>query len=126
MPKQKTIVTSERIPAPAAPYSPATIWGGVLYVSGQVAGDPSADIVGQTEQVMQKLQVILEEAGTSFEHALKANCYLTDISEFAQFNAVYASYVGDSKPARATVEAKLAGPAYKVEVDMIVGIPDAE
>ena len=51
---------------------------------------PSADIVGQTEQVMQKLQVILEEAGTSFEHALKANCYLTDISEFSRFNAVYA------------------------------------
>ncbi len=126
MPKQKTIVTSERIPTPSSPYSAATIWGGVLYVSGQVAGDSSADITGQTEQVMQKLQVILEEAGTSFEHALKANCYLSDISEFAAFNAVYATYVGDSKPARATVEAKLAGPAYKVEVDMIVGIPDAE
>lgn len=126
MPKQKTILTSERIPTPSAPYSPATIWGNVLYVSGQVAGDTSADIEGQTAQVMEKLKVILEEAGTSFEHALKATCWLTDISEFSRFNAVYAEYIGDAKPARATVEAKLAGPAYKVEVDMIVGIPDAD
>ena len=60
---------------------------------------------------------------TGFEHALKATCFLTDISEFSRFNDVYRRYVGDEKPARSTIECKLAGPAFKVEVDMVVGIP---
>jgi reactive intermediate/imine deaminase len=121
---QREILQSERLPKPAAPYSVATKWGDLLFISGQVPSDTSQDISGQTEQVMEKLKLIMEEAGTGFEHALKATCFLTDISEFAAFNAVYTRYVGDGdKPARSTIEAKLAGPAFKVEVDMIVGIP---
>jgi 2-iminobutanoate/2-iminopropanoate deaminase len=120
---RREILTSDRLPAPAAPYSVATRWGDLLFISGQVPSDTSADITGQTEQVMEKLKLIMQEAGTGFEHALKATCFLTDIGEFQQFNEVYRRYVGDEKPARSTIEAKLAGSGFKVEVDMIVGIP---
>lgn len=119
----REILKSDNLPAPAAPYSVATIWGDLLFISGQVPSDTSQDIEGQTEQVMEKLKAIMAEAGTGFEHALKATCFLTDISEFSRFNDVYRRYVGDEKPARSTIECKLAGPAFKVEVDMVVGIP---
>jgi 2-iminobutanoate/2-iminopropanoate deaminase len=121
---QREILQSDKLPVPAAPYSVATIWGDLLFISGQVPADTSQDIAGQTEQVMDKLKAIMTEAGTGFEHALKATCFLTDISEFAAFNEVYSRYVGDAKPARSTIECKLAGPAFKVEVDMVVGIPN--
>jgi reactive intermediate/imine deaminase len=120
---KREILQSDKLPVPAAPYSVATIWGDVMFISGQVPSDTSQDIEGQTEQVMEKLKAIMTEAGTGFEHALKATCFLTDVSEFARFNEVYARYVGDAKPARSTIECNLAGPGFKVEVDMIVGIP---
>lgn len=119
----REILQSDKLPAPAAPYSVATIWGDLLFISGQVPSDTSQDIEGQTEQVMEKLKAIMTEAGTGFEHALKATCFLTDISEFSRFNEVYSRYVGDAKPARSTIECNLAGPAFKVEVDMVAGIP---
>jgi 2-iminobutanoate/2-iminopropanoate deaminase len=121
---KREILRSDKLPAPAAPYSIATKWGNLLFISGQVPSDTSQDIEGQTEQVMEKLKAIMAEAGTGFENALKATCFLTDISEFARFNEVYKLYVGEEKPCRSTIECKLAGPAFKVEVDMIVGIPD--
>jgi 2-iminobutanoate/2-iminopropanoate deaminase len=120
---QREILKSDKLPAPAAPYSVATRWGDLLFISGQVPSDTSQDIAGQTEQVMEKLKAIMAEAGTGFEHALKATCFLTDISEFQQFNEVYRRYVGEEKPARSTIECKLAGPEFKVEIDMVVGIP---
>ena len=120
---QREILKSDKLPVPSSPYSVATRWGDLLFISGQVPSDTSQDIEGQTEQVMEKLKAIMAEAGTGFEHALKATCFLTDISEFQAFNEVYRRYVGDEKPARSTVECKLAGPAFKVEVDMVVGIP---
>jgi 2-iminobutanoate/2-iminopropanoate deaminase len=120
---QREILKSDKLPTPSSPYSVATRWGDLLFISGQVPDDTSQDIGGQTEQVMEKLKAIMTEAGTGFEHALKATCFLTDISEFQAFNDVYRRYVGDEKPARSTIECRLAGAAFKVEVDMIVGIP---
>lgn len=120
---QREILKSDRLPVPSSPYSVATRWGDLLFISGQVPDDTSQDIAGQTEQVMEKLKAIMTEAGTGFENALKATCFLTDISEFQAFNEVYRRYVGEEKPARSTVECKLAGPDFKVEVDMVVGIP---
>jgi 2-iminobutanoate/2-iminopropanoate deaminase len=123
---KREILESERLPKPANPYSVATRWGDLLFISGQVPSDTTADVAGQTEQVMEKLKAIMAEAGTGFEHALKATCFLADISDFQAFNAVYARYVGDEKPARSTIQAQLAGPGMKVEVDMIVGIPSGD
>ncbi len=123
---KREILQSDKLPVPANPYSVATIWGGLLFTSGQVADDSSQDVAGQTEQVMEKLKLIMSEAGTGFEHALKATCFLADISDFQAFNAVYRRYVGEDKPARSTIEARLAGPTMKVEIEMIVGIPSGD
>lgn len=123
---KREILRSEKLPVPANPYSVATMWGGLLFTSGQVADDTSQDVAGQTEQVMEKLKLIMEEAGTGFEHALKSTCFLSDINDFQAFNAVYRRYVGEDKPARSTIEAKLANPAMKVEIEMIIGIPNAD
>ncbi|HMM43317.1 MAG TPA: RidA family protein [Thermomicrobiales bacterium] len=123
---KREILKSDKLPAPANPYSVATMWGGLLFTSGQVADDTSLDVAGQTEQVMEKLKLIMKEAGTGFEHALKSTCFLADINDFQAFNAVYRRYVGEDKPARSTIEAKLAGPAMKVEIEMIVGIPSGD
>ena len=79
---KREILQSDKLPVPANPYSVATIWGGLLFTSGQVADDSSQDVAGQTEQVMEKLKLIMSEAGTGFEHALKATCFLADISDF--------------------------------------------
>jgi len=123
---KREILRSDKLPVPTSPYSVATIWGNLLFTSGQVADDTSADTAGQTKQIMEKLKLIMEEAGTSIDNALKATCFLSDINDFQEFNAVYRSYLSEDKPARSTIEAKLANPSMRVEIEMIVGIPSKD
>ncbi len=103
----KTIYT-EKAPAAVGPYSQAVVINGLVYTSGQIALNPSTgELVGSTieeqaEQVMKNLVAILEAAGTKPENAVKTLCFLTDINDFAAFNAVYARYFTE-KPARSCV-----------------------
>ena len=103
----KTIYT-EKAPAAVGPYSQAVVINGLVYTSGQIALDPATgELVGtaieeQAEQVMKNLVAILEAAGTKPENAVKTLCFLTDINDFAAFNAVYARYFTE-KPARSCV-----------------------
>ena len=103
----KTIYT-EKAPAAVGPYSQAVVINGLVYTSGQIALNPSTgELVGttieeQAEQVMKNLVAILEAAGTKPENAVKTLCFLTDINDFAAFNAVYARCFTE-KPARSCV-----------------------
>lgn len=103
----QTIYT-EHAPAAVGPYSQAIVINGLVYTSGQIALDPTTgELVGttieaQAEQVMKNLVAILEAAGTKPENAVKTLCFLTDINDFAAFNAVYARYFTE-KPARSCV-----------------------
>ena len=103
----QTIYT-EHAPAAVGPYSQAIVISGLVYTSGQIALDPTTgELVGttieaQAEQVMKNLVAILEAAGTKPEKAIKTLCFLTDINDFAAFNAVYARYFTE-KPARSCV-----------------------
>ena len=103
----ETIYT-EKAPAAVGPYSQAVVINGLVYTSGQIALDPATgELVGttieeQAEQVMKNLVAILEAAGTKPENAVKTLCFLTDINDFATFNAVYARYFTE-KPARSCV-----------------------
>ena len=103
----QTIYT-EHAPAAVGPYSQAIVINGLVYTSGQIALDPTTgELVGttieeQAEQVMKNLVAILEAAGTKPEKAIKTLCFLTDINDFAAFNAVYARYFTE-KPARSCV-----------------------
>ena len=103
--------------------SEMVVHGGIAYLAGQVAGDPSQDVAGQTTQVLAAIDALLAEAGTDKTKILRAEIFLADIGTFGQMNGVWDSWVpaGDT-PARATVEAKLAAPQYKVEIVVTAAI----
>ena len=100
--------------------SQAVIHGDTVYLAGQVADDTTADVAGQTQQILTKIDDLLAEAGTDKSKLLSANIWLSDISTFGQMNAVWDQWVTPGQPpARATVESKLAGPQYKVEIMVV-------
>jgi enamine deaminase RidA (YjgF/YER057c/UK114 family) len=100
--------------------SDAVIHGDTVYLSGQVAEDRSADVEGQTRDILRQIDALLAEAGTDKSRLLTATVYLTDISGFADMNRAWEEWVDRSNPpARATVEARLASPDYLVEIQVI-------
>jgi len=123
----KTVVRTEAAPAPfqGAPYSQAIKANGFAFVSGQLALKPGdkeltgGSIEEQTEQVLANLRAILEEAGSSLDRLVKTTVFLQNIDDFQGMNSVYAAHVGDTPPARSTVEvAKLPSGAL-VEIEAI-------
>ena len=103
--------------------SEASIHGGVVYLAGQVAEDAFADIEGQTAQVLAEIDALLAKAGSDKTRILRAQIYLADIGDFAGMNRVWDTWVvPGNAPARATVEAKLANPAWKVEIVVTAAI----
>jgi enamine deaminase RidA (YjgF/YER057c/UK114 family) len=102
---------------PGPRFCAAVVHDNTVYVAGQTASDPSADVRGQTEQVLQKIDDLLASAGTDKSRLLSATVYLSDIRYFDEMNAVWEAWVDkDNKPTRATVEAKLASPQLLVEI----------
>ena len=100
--------------------SQAVVANGMVYLAGQVAPDPSADVEGQTRQVLAEIDRLLTIAGSSKERIVTATVYLADIALFAEMNKAWDKWVpADAKPARATVEAKLAAPEYRVEIQVV-------
>jgi enamine deaminase RidA (YjgF/YER057c/UK114 family) len=103
--------------------SQAVVHGNTVYLAGQVADDPSADVRGQTVQVLASIDRLLAAAGTDKTRILSATIYLADIGTFAQMNAAWDAWVAQGHtPARATVEARLAAPQYKVEIQILAAI----
>ena len=122
----KKVYTSNA-PAAIGPYSQAIICGNMLFTSGQVPINPATGnvetegITDQATQVMKNLAAVLEEAGTTFENVVKTTCFLSDMGDFAAFNAVYAEYF-TSKPARSCVAVKTLPKNVLVEVEVIAEI----
>jgi 2-iminobutanoate/2-iminopropanoate deaminase len=111
---------------PDLPFSAVTRLGDVLYVSGQVGIDPATKQVvdggigPQTRQTLENLKRALALANASLDDVVKCNVFLTDISEFAAFNAVYREYFPKDPPARTTVGTSgLSSPAMVVEIEAI-------
>jgi 2-iminobutanoate/2-iminopropanoate deaminase len=126
----KTVVRTEAAPAPfqGAPYSQAIRAGGFVFVSGQLALKPGAkelsggSIEEQTEQVFANMRAILEEAGSGLDRLVKTTVFLQNLDDFQGMNSVYAKHVGDTPPARSTVEiAKLPSGAL-VEIEAIAAV----
>ena len=104
--------------------SQAVVHGNTVYVAGQVASDTSADVSGQTRQILSRIDALLAAAGTDKSRLLSATIYLSNITTFAAMNYVWDSWVlPGSTPARATVEAALAAPEYTVEIVVIAALP---
>ena len=103
--------------------SHAVVHNGVVYLAGQVPDDGAGDITAQAESVLAKIDQLLRESGSDRSRILSAQIFLPDMKDFAAMNAVWEKWVPEGQaPARATVEAKLANPAYKVEIVCIAAL----
>lgn len=122
----KKIVNTSNAPKPIGPYNQAVISGNLMFMSGQIAFDPSTgelvigEIQAETKQVMENLKSILDEAGLSFKDVIKTSIFLSDMNSFQQVNEVYGSYFSDEDaPARETVEVSRLPKDVNVEISMI-------
>jgi len=120
----KQIINTAKAPAPIGPYSQAVKTNGFLFVSGQVAIDPSTnEIVSgsaahEAHQVMKNIDAILKEANLTFQHIIKTTIFLSDMSLFAEVNEVYATYFNGDFPARETVAVKGLPKNVNVEISV--------
>lgn len=100
--------------------SQIVIHGDTIYLAGQVAADASADIKVQTQQVLQKIDDLLAEAGSDNSKILSAQIWLANIGHFSKMNEVWDSWIpAGHAPARACIEARLASPDLLVEVGIV-------
>jgi len=119
------IIATDQAPKAIGPYSQAIRVGNVLYTSGQIALDPATgnlaegDFAAQAKRVFENLKAVLAAGGTSFSKVIKATVYVTDLANFVTLNEIYASYFGDTKPARTTVGVAQLPKGGLVEIDLI-------
>ena len=100
--------------------SQVVVHGDTIYLAGQVAADPAADVQEQTRQVLQKVDDLLAEAGSDKTRILSAQVWLASIGHFAQMNEIWDAWVPQGHaPARACIEARLATPDLLVEIGII-------
>lgn len=124
---EKKIINTNNAPAPIGPYNQAVSFGNMLFISGQIALDPTTgelvqgDVKAEAQQVMKNLEAILKEAGMDFSNVIKTTIFLMDMQQFAVVNEVYGTYFTDNAPARETVQVAGLPKGVKVEISMIAG-----
>lgn len=102
--------------------SQAVIHGNTVYLAGQV-GTPAKSVADQTRDILATVEGLLKEAGSDKSKILQAIIWMADMKDFAEMNAVWDKWIdGKDAPARATGEAKLAAPEYKVEIIITAAI----
>ena len=112
-------------PKPLGPYNVVTEAHGLVFISGMIAIDPatgepvSGGVASQAEQVMRNIGAVLGDVGLSYDDIVKTTIFLTDINDFPIVNAAYGSYVGESPPARSTVEVAALPGGFAVEIETI-------
>jgi enamine deaminase RidA (YjgF/YER057c/UK114 family) len=103
--------------------SEIVVHGNTVYLAGEVPDDTSKDITGQTEEVLAKIDRLLKQAGSDKSKLLSAQIFLPDMKDFAGMNIAWEKWVVPGQtPARATIEARLANPAYKVEIMCVAAL----
>ena len=125
----KEIIHTPLAPAAIGPYSQAVRWGNMLFCSGQIALLPNGDdgllsegVAVQCRQALENMEAILHAAGTNWENVVKVNVSLVDMADFAEINAVYEQFFGQTKPARACVAVAGLPKGAKIEIECIAGI----
>ena len=122
-------VTSDDAPKAQGVYTPAIRAGQLLFVSGQIPVDPhtgeivDGDISAQADQSLRNVGALLKAAGVGWEHVVRTTVFLADMNDFAAMNLVYAQYVVDPAPARATVQVARLPRDVRIEIDAIAIIP---
>ena len=117
------VIETTKAPGAIGPYSQGYIVNGMVYTSGQIPVDPESGaipegIAAQAECSCMNVGAVLEAAGSSFEKVFKTTCFLADMADFAEFNAVYAKYFL-SKPARSCVAVKTLPKGVLCEIEAI-------
>jgi len=126
--KMKKPIFTSKAPAAIGPYSQAVQWGDVVFISGQIPLNPengqlnNATFEDETNQVLDNLEAICQEAGGTLDHILKLTIYLTDLAKFDAVNSIMASRFSEPFPARATVEISKLPKEVSIEMDAILSI----
>jgi 2-iminobutanoate/2-iminopropanoate deaminase len=122
----KTIINTEDAPAPVGPYNQSVKVGNMLFISGQIAIDPTngelilTSIEDETEQVMKNLGAVLNKAGMNYENIVKASVFVKDMNLYGRINAVYAKYFDEATaPARELVEVANLPKFVNIEISVI-------
>ena len=124
----RQVVHTDAAPRAIGPYSQAVRCGGLLFVSGQIAIDPSTgsvadgDVGAQTERVLKNAGEILMAGGATLETVVKTTVYLTDMAHVERMNEVYTLFVGDMPPARSTVAVAGLPRNVLVEIDFVAQV----
>jgi len=128
----KQIIKTDKAPLPIGPYNQATAFNGMLFVSGQIAIDATtgnlvvSDIESETRQVLQNVKAIVEAAGSSLQHVLKASVFVKDMNMFGRINAVYAEYFEEATaPARELVQVAELPRFVNIEISVICILPNS-
>jgi 2-iminobutanoate/2-iminopropanoate deaminase len=121
----KRIISTDKAPRAIATYSQAIEVNGILFIAGQIPIDPATGklveggISEQTEQVLKNTGEILKAAGYTFEDVVKSTCLLTDMSQYAEMNAVYGKFYYENSPARAAFAVTGLPMAALIEIETI-------
>ncbi len=123
----KKIIKTKKAPEAIGPYEQGIVYGGVLYVSGQIplkldGALVQGNIAEEVKQCLENLKGICEEAGTDLSQALKVSVFLSDMDNFPMMNAVYAEYFKEAKPARVCVAVKTLPKNVRVEIDGVFSV----
>jgi len=125
MSEEKRIVATANAPAAIGPYSQAVWAGDLLFTSGQLPADPATgqivpgNAASQTKQALQNVQAVLEAAGLTMAHVVKATVFIKDMNEFQAINNVYATFFDPPCPARSCVEVARLPKDVLVEIEVI-------
>jgi 2-iminobutanoate/2-iminopropanoate deaminase len=128
----RDIISTSNAPKAIGPYSQGIRANGFVFVSGQVAIDPSTqqvvagDVVAQTERVIQNVSAILKAAESSLEKVVRTTVFLKNMNDFAAMNEVYGKFFNSTPPARSTVEVSRLPKDVLVEIDVIALTPANE
>lgn len=125
----KNIINTSAAPLPIGPYNQATVFNGLLFVSGQIAIDPATgelvldNIEAETHRVLQNVQAIVEAAGSNLEKVLKASVFVKDMNLFGRINAVYGEYFKpEFAPARELVQVSELPKFVNIEISVIASV----
>ena len=123
--KMKKVISTHNAPAAIGPYSQAILSGNTLYCSGQIAINPvtgnlvTDNITEETNQVMQNILAVLNEAEMDFSHVVKCSIFMKDMNDYAAINAVYTNSFGENPPAREAVQVSVLPKNVNVEISVI-------
>ena len=123
--RMKKVISTHNAPAAIGPYSQAILSGNTLYCSGQIAINPVTgnlvidNITEETNQVMQNILAVLNEAEMDFSHVVKCSIFMKDMNDYAAINAVYANSFGENPPAREAVQVSVLPKNVNVEISVI-------